>query len=80
MAEVGRVPDAPRHHAVAKLARVAGDVEVARHLDDAGPDGVHADVPRRKLDRQLAGEGDDRALGASVRRVARERRRRRAPT
>src|SRR5215213_11590362 len=45
--DIARVPDAPpRYQRVAELPCVARHVEVTRHLDDTGTDGVHPHVSR----------------------------------
>src|SRR5215207_5664481 len=68
--DVGGVTDpAPRHQGIAELGGVAGDVEVAGDLDEAGAYGVDPDVAAGQLDGQLAGEGVDGALGRRVGRV-----------
>src|SRR5215218_3536717 len=68
--DVGGATDpAPRHQGIAELGGVAGDVEVAGDLDEAGAYGVDPDVAAGQLDGQLAGEGVDGALGRRVGRV-----------
>src|SRR5438552_5844154 len=63
---------APRDAACGPFARVARHLEVTRGLDETGGDRVHADLLRREVHRERAGERVERALRRRVRGVTRE--------